>query len=125
MSTIIKIRFFLFLVFCIGSRLTITLFSALGPRWLLRIIGVFALIPVVGWFYIIFIGKRDTGLEVFGEKIWWKRIRPIHMLLWAFFAYMAITGNKNAWIVLLVDTLFGIGAFLQHHYSAGNLSDLI
>ena len=121
----LKFRFLLFIFGCIGSRLAFTIVSAFASGWLLRVLGLIALGPVIGWFYIIFIGKRDTGLEVLGEKIWWKNLRPIHMLLWAFFAYLAIMGNRNAWIVLLIDTLFGLGAFLVHHYQEGNLNKLI
>jgi hypothetical protein len=121
MINTIKLRFFLFLFGCIGSRAAFTTLSAFSSGWLLRVLGILALIPVIGWFYIIFIGKRDTGLEVFGDKIWWKSLRPIHMLLWLFFAYLAITGNKFAWIVLAFDTFFGLSAFLIHHYREGNL----
>lgn len=124
-ETQLKFRFLLFIFGCIGSRLTLTTISAFSSGWFLRVLGLLALGPVIGWFYIIFIGKRDTGLEVFGEKIWWKNLRPIHMLLWAFFAYLAISGNRNAWIVLLIDTLFGLGAFLYHHYQEGNIVKLI
>jgi len=80
------------------------------------VLGLIALIPVYAWFYIIFIGKRDTGPEVFGELIWWKQLRVVHMLLWAFFAFLAISGNRHAWIVLAVDTVFGLSAFFIHHY---------
>jgi hypothetical protein len=111
----IKIRFFLFLFGCIGSRLVFTGLAAFSKGWLLTLVGVLALIPVIGWFYIIFIGKRDTGLEVMGGKIWWKNLRPIHMFLWATFSYLAITGNPRAWLILLGDTLFGLSAFLVHH----------
>jgi len=84
-----------------------------------------AIFPAVAWFYIYFIGSRDTGLEVFGDAIWWKNLRPIHMLLWAFFAYLAIKGNHSAYLVLLVDTTFGLGSFLAHHYSEGNLNVML
>ena len=124
MINTIKIRFFLFLFGCIGSRLAVTAVSAFASGWFLTLIGILALIPVAGWFYIIFIGKRDTGLEVLGDKIWWKNLRPIHMLLWGFFAYLAITGNRKAWIVLLIDTLFGLSSFLIHHYMEGNFKKL-
>ncbi len=120
----IKIRFFLFLFGCIGSRLAITAVSAYASGWFLTLIGLIALIPVIGWFYIIFIGKRDTGLEVLGDKIWWKNLRPVHMLLWGFFSYLAISGNKKAWMVLLVDTLFGLSSFLVYHWSQGNFKKL-
>jgi hypothetical protein len=117
----IKIRFFLFLFGCIGSRLTLTIISAFASTSFLKLIGILALIPVIGWFYIIFIGKRDTGIEVLGDKIWWKSLRPIHMILWLFFSYLAISGNKKAWIVLLIDTLFGLSSFLIYHWSQGNI----
>jgi hypothetical protein len=120
----IKIRFFLFLFGCIGSRLAVTLISYFASGWFLSLIGILALIPVIGWFYIIFIGKRDTGLEVLGDKIWWKNLRPIHMLLWGFFAYLAINRNPMAYLVLLIDTLFGLSAFLIYHWSEGNFKKL-
>lgn len=121
----IQYRFLLFLFGCIGSRLAFTALSAYASGQLLKILGFIALIPVLGWFYIIFIGKRDTGLEVGGGTIWWKHLRPIHMSLWAIFSYLAISGNKNAWMVLLFDTLFGLGAFLHHHWSQGNFNKLL
>lgn len=97
----------------------------MSPKWLLRIFGVIALFPVIGWFYLIFIGVRDTGLEVFGDIIWWKKLRPVHMLLWALFAYLAIIGNPYAWVVLLVDTLFGASAFFINHWCNGNLEKML
>jgi hypothetical protein len=121
----IQIRFFLFLFGCIGSRLALTAVSAFASGWFLQLLGLLALIPVIGWFYIIFIGKRDTGLETLGDKIWWKDLRPIHMLLWFTFSWLALHRNRSAWIVLLVDTLFGLIAFLTHHYSEGNFSKLL
>ena len=116
----LRYRFFLFIFGCIGSRLAITIVSAFASNILLKILGIIALIPVFGWLYIMFIGKRDTGLEVFCDKIWWKDLRLIHTLLWAAFSYMAINGNRKAWIVLFIDTLFGLLAFLMHHWREGN-----
>ena len=121
----IQNRFILFLFGCIGSRLAFTALSAFASQSILKILGFIALIPVIGWFYIIFIGERNIGLEVGGGKIWWKHLRPIHMTLWGLFSYLAISGNKNAWIVLLIDTLFGLGAFIQHHHKEDNFKKLI
>ena len=116
----LKLRFLLFLCGCIGPRLAFTVISAYSTGVFLKILGIVALFPVIGWMYIMFIEKRDTGFEVFGDKIWWKDLRPIHTLLWTAFSYMAITGNRQAWIVLLIDTLFGLSAFLIHHWRQGN-----
>jgi hypothetical protein len=119
------IRFFAFLIGCIGSRLTFTIVSAIAANWLLRIMGFLALFPVLGWFYFIFIGTRDRGIEVFNQLIWWKDLRPLHMFLWGFFAYLAITGNHKAWVILLIDTFIGLAAFLIHHQMEGNLKKLL
>jgi hypothetical protein len=87
--------------------------------------GAIALLPAIGWFYLTFLGERNTGPEVFGELIWWKNLRPLHMILWGFFAYLAFQRNRHAWIVLFIDTLVGLGSFVEHHYSEGNFSKLM
>jgi hypothetical protein len=84
---LLKFRFFLFLIGCIGSRVLFTIFAAYSSGWVLIMCGVLALIPVLGWFYLTFLGERNTGFEVLGNLIWWKNLRVIHMLLWGFFAY--------------------------------------
>ncbi len=107
-------RYLLFLIGCIGARSLFTAGAAWASSASLRIMGYLALIPVIGWFYIIFIGERERGAEVFGEKIWWKSLRPVHMILWATFAYLAINGYRYAWTVLLADTIIGLVAFLSY-----------
>ena len=124
-SKTLKSRFLLFLFGCIGSRLAFTVISAYSSPFFLKLLGLVALGPVIGWLYIIFIGERDTGFEVFGDKIWWKDLRPIHTLLWATFSYMAITGNRQAWIILLIDTLFGLSAFLIYHWRQGDFKKIL
>lgn len=121
----IQKRFILFLFGCIGTRLLFVFIAKNVSLNILPYLGYLALIPVLGWLYIIFTNSRETGLEVFGEKIWWKSIRPIHVILYSVFAYLAINKNKNAWIALLADVTFGLSAFLFHHYSSGNFHKLI
>jgi hypothetical protein len=118
----IQKRFLLFLFGCIVIRIILAKNSS--PE-LLQKLGYLALLPVIGWLYIIFIGGRDTGGEVFGEKIWWKNIRYIHVSFYAMFAYMAINQNPNAWIPLASDVTFGLGAFLFHHANAGSFDLLL
>ena len=125
MISLLKIRFYLFMIACIGSRFLFTVVSGFSYGWVLQLLGVVALIPVIGWFYIMFIKPRDTGFEIFGDEIWWKNLRPVHTILWLFFAYLAITKNKLAWIVLLIDTLLGLSSFLLFHWVEGNLNEMI
>jgi hypothetical protein len=118
-------RFALFIFGCIGTRLAATFIAKIVSPQVLPYLGAIALIPIIGWLYIMFIGKRDTGPEVFGGKIWWKSMRPIHTLLYAIFAFLAFNKNPNAWIALLADTLLGLSAFTYHHYTEGNFGALL
>jgi len=65
----IQKRFLLFLFGCILIRFLFVILSKNVDEDKLQSLGYLALIPVLGWLYIIFIGNRDTGGEVFGEKI--------------------------------------------------------
>ncbi len=121
----IQKRFILFLFGCIGTRLLFVYIAKNVSLQVLSYLGYLALLPVLGWLYILFIKSRDTGLEVFGGKIWWNSIRPIHIALYSTFAYLAINKNNNAWIALLADAGFGLGAFLYHHYNSGNFNKLL
>ena len=113
---------------CIASRSAFTLCAAIVTYYrlynILYLLGIIALIPVISWLYIMFISPRNTGIEVLGDKIWWKSLRPVHTILWALFAWFAINANDFAWIVLLIDTLLGCAAFLYHHWTAGNFPKL-
>ena len=114
-------RFYLFIFGCIGVRTLFTVAAAYASVSTLHILGILALIPVIGWLNIMLFGERDTGPEVFGGRIWWQNLRPIHTLLWAGFAYRAIRGITSAYRLLAIDTLIGLGAFLSHHYINGDL----
>jgi hypothetical protein len=86
--------------------------------------GYIAILPALGFFYIFFTGSRKTGDEVFGDKIWWNNLRPVHGLLYALFAYNAIRGNPTSWVYLLVDVLIGLISFLTFHYYNGSFAQL-
>ena len=115
MNTIQK-RFLLFLIGCIGTRFLLVYIAKNINNHLLKYMGYLALLPAIGFIYIYLTGSRKTGPEVFGDKIWWNDLRPIHALLYLLFSYNAINGNKNAWIYLLIDVLFGLISFLIHHF---------
>lgn len=120
----IQKRFLLFLFGCIGSRLLLVYLAKIASKLYLMYLGYLALIPAIGFFYLFFSGTRKTGMEVFGEKIWWNNLRPIHGSLYLLFSYNAITGNQNAWIYLLVDVIIGLISFLIFHYYNGDFNKL-
>lgn len=112
----IQKRFLLFLIGCIGTRLFLVYIAKNISVNLLKYMGYLLLLPAIGFIYIYLTGIRQTGAEVFGDKIWWNNLRPIHGLLYFLFCYNAINGNKNAWIYLLIDVLFGLTSFLVYHF---------
>ena len=114
MNTIQK-RFILFLFGCIGTRSLLVYIAKTTNKTVLKMMGYLALLPAFGFFYIYFTGSRKTGMEVFGDKIWWNNLRPIHGTLYSLFAYNAINGNSNAYMFLLIDVIFGLISFLTYH----------
>ena len=123
MNTIQK-RFLLFLIGCIGTRSLLVYFAKNASTTVLKYMGYVALLPAIGFMYIFLTGTRKTGGEVFGDKIWWNDLRPIHSALYTLFAINAIRGNPIAWVYLLIDVLFGLANFLWFHYWNGDFKKL-
>ena len=120
----IQKRFLLFLIGCIGTRISIMLLAKkIQPKYL-PIMGYLALLPAIGFIYIYLTNSRKTGNEVFGDKIWWNYLRPIHSLLYFIFAYLAINKSPMSWIALLVDVIIGLCSFIFYHWSSNNFSRL-
>lgn len=115
-------RFLLFLIGCIGTRAAFAALAAYIPLPYLPYLGYVAAIMGIGFLYIFITGSRPTGPEVFGEKIWWNFLRPVHAALYLGFAYNAINKNTNAWMWLGTDVLLGLSAFLIKHWSAGDFA---
>ena len=120
----IQKRFLLFIFGCISIRLLFVYIAKTIDNSYLPILGLLALIPAIGFFYIFFTNSRETGPEVFGEKIWWNNLRILHGLLYLIFAILAITRQSYAWIPLLIDVSIGLLSFLYFHYSNGNFNKL-
>ena len=108
-------RMFLFLAGCIPTRMAVVYLARTASPTSLPWLGMLALLPVVGFLYFWLSGTRQTGPEVLGGRIWWNSLRPLHAVLWATFAVLALFGWSHAWILLLIDVLVGITAFGLHH----------
>jgi hypothetical protein len=123
MNTLQK-RFLLFLIGCIGTRTLFVILAKNANKLFLKMMGYLAILPAIGFFYLFFTGSRKTGAEVFGDKIWWTNLRPIHGFLYLLFAYNAINGNNSAWIYLLIDVIIGLFSFLVFHYNNGDFKKI-
>ena len=117
-------RFLLFLIGCIGIRTLLVYLAKNVDKTNLKYMGYLSLLPAIGFFYLFFTGSRKTGAEVFGDKIWWTNLRPVHGLLYLLFSYNAINGNLNAWLYLLVDVIIGLISFLGFHYYNNDFTKL-
>ena len=120
----IQKRFLLFLCGCIVTRLIFAYLAKEISLKYLPLLGYLALMPAIGFTYIYLTGSRKTGAEVFGEKIWWNHLRPLHAALYFLFAYNAINRVRSAWVYLFVDVLLGLTSFLIHHYNNGDFGRL-
>ena len=123
MNTIQK-RFILFLFGCIGTRSLLVYLAKNVNKTYLKYMGYLSLLPAIGFFYLFLSGARKTGAEVFGDKIWWNDLRPVHGLMYFLFSYNAINGNQNAWMYLLVDVIIGLISFLSFHYYNNDFTKL-
>jgi hypothetical protein len=116
-------RIYLFLFGCIGIRLLFVYISKNIGLQYLPILGYLALLPMFGFIYIYLTGSRKTGAEVFGGKIWWNDLRPVHALLYGLFAYHAIRKAPFSWVYLLVDVIIGFFAFMIYHTMRGDFAN--
>ena len=117
-------RFLLFLLLCIPARLGLTALAKFIPLNYLPVMGVVYLVIGVSFLYLNLFNKRLTGVETGGDVIWWNDLRPVHGFLAIIFAILAISKVRDAWIVLLVDTLIGLIAFLVYHSLNKNMCKL-
>ncbi len=116
MQTMQRKQLLLFLIGCIGTRLALVYTAKNVSADKLQYLGYLALLPALGWLYIYFISPRNTGHEVFGGKIWWNELRPIHAMLYILFAIYAIQKKPYSYLLLLIDVVFGLSAFLMFHF---------
>ena len=124
MNTIQK-RFLAFLLLCIPVRIGFVFIAKKVDIKYLPYLGYLAILPAIGFAYIYIFGKRKTGGETFGQKIWWNNLRPLHSILYFIFVYLALKKSNNAYIPLLLDVIIGLISFVIYHYSVGSFRKLI
>lgn len=118
-------RFFLFIIGCIGLRSYLVYFAKTTSKTNLVYLGYAASVISFGFMFLYIFGLRKSGAEVFGDKIWWNNLRPVHSLLYLLFAYFVFTNNQDAWKFLALDVILGFSAFIYYHYSQGNFNKLM
>ena len=101
-----------------GTRFGLALLAYLYRynRGVMNAMGVLALGPAIGFTIIYLGGYRKTGPEVFGDKIWWNALRPVHAVLYFLFSFMALSSRftAHAWMLLLVDACIGLVSFIVY-----------
>ena len=111
-------RLLMFLIGCIGSRSALVILTKkINPSYL-PLIGYMGIAIALGFFYVYFIGspKADAQLEWAGDKkIWWDNLRVVHGLNYLIFGILAINKNEHSWIILAIDVIIGLCAWLSHH----------
>lgn len=118
-------RFALFLIGCIGVRSLFAYVAWATPTTYLPWLGAAALIPAIGFLWIWATGARQSGPEVFGARIWWNFLRPLHAALYLAFATGAFLQHRSAWMFLASDVIVGLVSFLTHHVRAGSIPQLL
>ena len=108
-------RLILFLIGCMGTRFGLSFFIKNHGIKYKNILIVLLLALSFGFMYIYMNDLRQTGLEVFGDKIWWNQLRPLHAILYFTSAIMLYLNNKNAYIPLALDTGIGLCSFIIYH----------
>ena len=102
-------------VACIVARIGLVVAAKLAPPEWLPWAGGLALLPVLG-FVALSLGVWQRNREVFGQRIWWNTMRPVHAAILLAFAVMAFLRSKWAFVPLAVDVLAGAVAFAVHHW---------
>lgn len=117
MNLTVQQRICLFLFGCILTRIVFFVLAKYSSILTQNVLGYIAFIIATGFIIIYMFGLRKTGFETGGEAIWWNNLRPIHSVLYYLFFWNIFYGNRTeAWQILLVDVLVGLGSFVFYHF---------
>lgn len=105
----------LFLFGCIPVRLLIAALTYKIDEKYLPYLAVVFLAIGISFIYLYLSNSRLKAPEAGGET-WWKNLRPIHGMLYITAGIYALKKSRTAAILLVVDVIFGLAAFIQHNY---------
>lgn len=111
-------RFLVFILGCIGSRLSLSMIAKYIMIDYLPLLAIFTIPISISFMYLYIFGNDvvDKQLEWLGDKkIWWNQLRPVHSILFMIFSILAINKSSYSWLILLLDTIIGLISWLIHH----------
>ena len=120
----LKQRLIFFLLGCIPSRILLVFLAKKLKNNYLRFFGLL-LAAISISFLVLYFGNLRIKAPESGGNTWWANLRLIHGLLYMTAAIYALQNKSIAWIPLTIDLVFGLSAFLYHHYMLNNFYTLI
>ena len=108
-------RIALFLIGCMGARFGLAYYIKTDESEYKEPIAALLFIIAIGFFHIYRNNLRQTGMEVFGDEIWWNNLRPVHAMMYLLAAGLVYINHKYAYLVILADTLIGLIFFTVYH----------
>lgn len=107
----------LFISGCIPARFFLVYLTYKSNKYpkLQNFLGFIYLLISLGFFYLFITNQRLNAPEGGGDT-WWSNIRIVHSIFYFIASLMCFANNPNAYLLLLSDLIFGIGAFVNHRY---------
>jgi hypothetical protein len=98
--------------FCVPVRVLLAIAVCFLPTRFLPYAGALALFGVAGLLYRFFT-YTDSQLGAFNQRVTWNSVRPLHAMIWALFAVLAVSKNTRAKWIPFVDVAVGVAFYLK------------
>lgn len=102
----------LFLLLCIPVRL---LLAYIVYKFSNPIVGLLLLLIGCSFIYLYITNSRLNAPEA-GGITWWAPLRIVHGLLYLTSSLLVLGKYEYAYVPLLIDAIFGLGAYTVHYY---------
>lgn len=102
----------LFWIACIPSRIVLAMLPLLLPATYLVPLGYIVATIATAFLVLWTCRLRMTAIEA-GGPTWWHEWRLVHGLVYTVAAAYLLTGNRDAWMFLMIDVGIGITARLS------------